>query len=89
MTLAQNVWLAEKDNNPLSEHRIKSEIAATIWKIEVSAGSRVSEGDTLAILESMKMEIPVSAPFDGLVVSILVSEGAIIDAEADLIVMSR
>jgi biotin carboxyl carrier protein len=73
----------------LSEHRIKSEIPATVWKIEVSPGSRVAEGDTLVILESMKMEIPVTAPFDGVVASILVVEGATIAAEEDLLVLDR
>jgi biotin carboxyl carrier protein len=73
----------------LSEHRIKSEIAATVWKIEVSIGDRVSEGDTLLILESMKMEIPVTAPFGGIVGSILVSEGATIVEEEALVVISQ
>jgi urea carboxylase len=75
----------EEDDNPLSEHWIKSEISATVWKIEVATGDRVSEGDTLVILESMKMEIPVTAPFAGVVGSILVSEGATISAEEPLV----
>ena len=79
----------EKEDNSLSEHRIKSEIAATVWKIEVSIGDRVSEGDTLLILESMKMEIPVTAPFAGVVGSILVSEGATIAEEEALVVISQ
>jgi biotin carboxyl carrier protein len=73
----------------LSEHQIKSETAASVWKIEVSIGDRVSEGDVLLILECMKMEIPVAAPFAGLVESILVSEGATIAADEALVVISR
>ena len=52
----------------------KSEIAGTVWKIEVKPGDRVSEGDTLLILESMKMEIPVEATEAGTVHQILVAE---------------
>ena len=53
---------------------VESEIAGLIWKIEVEAGKTVSEGDTLLIIESMKMEIPVVAPGDGTVAEILVKE---------------
>ena len=73
----------------MSEHIIKSETGATVWKIEVSAGDRVSEGDNLVILESMKMEIPVTAPFAGVVESIHVSEGAVVAEEEILVVISR
>ena len=53
---------------------VESEIAGSIWKIEVEVGKSVSEGDTLLIIESMKMEIPVGAPGDGTVAEILVKE---------------
>jgi len=45
-----------------------------VWKIEVAVGDRVAEGDTLFLIESMKMEIPVSAPCEGVVGAILVKE---------------
>ncbi len=51
-----------------------SEISGTIWKIEVAQGSQVVQGDTLIIIESMKMEIPVLAGQGGKVVEILVAE---------------
>ncbi len=54
---------------------IESEIAGTVWKIEIAPGATVEEDDVLVILESMKMEIPVLAPGDGTVVAILVAEG--------------
>jgi acetyl-CoA carboxylase biotin carboxyl carrier protein len=53
---------------------LKSEITGTIWKIEVKSGDKVAEGDTLIIIESMKMEIPVLATDDGTVGEILVTE---------------
>jgi acetyl-CoA carboxylase biotin carboxyl carrier protein len=56
------------------EVKVLSELHATVWKIEVALGDRVAEGDTLILLESMKMEIPVPAPRDGKVTAILVKE---------------
>jgi len=53
---------------------IESDVTGTVWKIEVKEGASVSEGDTLIILESMKMEIPVLASDDGKVVEVMVEE---------------
>jgi len=53
---------------------VKSEITGTVWKIEVAPGADVSSGDTLIIIESMKMEIPVLANGGGKVLEILVEE---------------
>jgi acetyl-CoA carboxylase biotin carboxyl carrier protein len=50
-------------------------ITGTVWKIEKAAGAAVSEGDTVVILESMKMEMPVEAPCGGTVAEIKVKEG--------------
>ena len=58
----------------MAEVKVLSELHATVWKIEVVPGDRVAEGDTLLLLESMKMEIPVTAPRDGTVTAILVTE---------------
>ena len=49
----------------MAKHTIESEVTGTVWKVEVSVGDEVSEGDVLLILESMKMEIPVESPTDG------------------------
>src|SRR5690606_31530118 len=46
---------------------IRAEMVANVWKVVASPGDQVSDGDTLVILESMKMEIPVLAEFDGVV----------------------
>ena len=54
---------------------VKAHITGTVWKIEVEPGASVSEGDVLLILESMKMEMPVEAPEDGVVEEIRVQEG--------------
>lgn len=56
-------------------HRIASQVAGTVWKIERQAGAAVAEGDTILIIESMKMEIPVDAPVGGTVQELLVAEG--------------
>jgi biotin carboxyl carrier protein len=66
--------------------RVRSEIAGSVWKIEVAVGDRVAEEDPLVILESMKMEIPLLAPGAGIVAEILVKEGEAI-AEGDVAVI--
>ncbi|MCC6525586.1 MAG: acetyl-CoA carboxylase biotin carboxyl carrier protein subunit [Polyangiaceae bacterium] len=55
---------------------IKAHITGTVWKIEVKTGDRVEEGTVVAILESMKMEMPVEAEDAGVVTAIHTSEGA-------------
>ena len=70
----------------MAELRVKSEIAGSVWKIEVAVGDSVAEDDPLVILESMKMEIPLLAPRSGVVREILVVEGEAI-AEGDVAVI--
>ena len=53
---------------------VKAELVGNVWKVEAKAGDRVEEDDILVILESMKMEIPVTAPAGGTVREILVKE---------------
>ena len=55
--------------------KVLSEVSGSVWKVEVAVGQSVSEGDTLVIVESMKMEIPVSAPKAGTVAEIRTAEG--------------
>jgi acetyl-CoA carboxylase biotin carboxyl carrier protein len=52
-----------------------SEVTGTVWKIEAPVGSTVAEGDTVVIVESMKMEIPVCATCAGTVKELHVAEG--------------
>jgi acetyl-CoA carboxylase biotin carboxyl carrier protein len=54
---------------------IKAHITGTVWKIEVKEGDAVSEGTVIAILESMKMEMPVESEDEGQVAVIHVKEG--------------
>jgi acetyl-CoA carboxylase biotin carboxyl carrier protein len=54
---------------------IKTEITGNVWKIVATIGQAVGEDEPILILESMKMEIPVSAPEPGTVKEILVNEG--------------
>ena len=65
---------------------IRAELAANVWKIEVAEGDTVDDGDTLVILESMKMELPVEATAGGTVSTVAVSEGQAVQ-EGDLIVI--
>jgi len=55
-----------------------------VWKVVASTGDEVAEGDTLVILESMKMEIPVVSEYDGVIAQIAVNEGDVVQ-EGDLI----
>ena len=59
-------------------------MVANVWKVVVTEGDQVSEGDTLLILESMKMEIPVVAEDAGSVVKLHVAEGDVVQ-EGDLL----
>ena len=70
----------------MAELWVKSEIAGSVWKIEVEIGDLVAEDDTLLVLESMKMEIPLLAPGEGIVKEIRVKEGEAI-AEGDVAVV--
>ena len=54
---------------------IKAHITGTVWKIEVKTGDAVEEGTVVAILESMKMEMPVESEDEGAVETIHVKEG--------------
>jgi urea carboxylase len=51
---------------------VRAEIAANVWQVPAQVGAQVAEGDELVILESMKMEIPVSAPTAGTVTEVRV-----------------
>ena len=64
---------------------VKTEITGSVWKVEKAVGDKVAEDEPILILVSMKMEIPVAAPEDGVVKEILVAEedtvteGAVVD----------
>ena len=64
---------------------VKAHITGTVWKIEVKVGDTVSEGQTVVILESMKMEMPVESPVAGKVISVLVKEGESVEEGSPLV----
>jgi acetyl-CoA carboxylase biotin carboxyl carrier protein len=66
--------------------RILAEMVANVIVVEVAVGDQVSEGDTVAILESMKMEIPVESEEDGTVKEIRCEEGQSV-SEGDVLVV--
>ena len=63
---------------------VRAEMVANVWRVLVSEGDHVEDGDTLVILESMKMEIPVLAETVGVVSKLHVAEGDVVQ-EDDLI----
>jgi acetyl-CoA carboxylase biotin carboxyl carrier protein len=63
---------------------VRAEMVANVWKVVVAQGDSVADGDTLVILESMKMEIPVLAESDGQVAALHVAEGDVVQ-EGDVI----
>jgi len=65
---------------------IEAHITGTVWKIEVKPGDSIEEGDTVVILESMKMEMPVEAEDDGVVKEIKCAEGQSVH-EGDILVV--
>ena len=66
---------------------VAAHITGTVWKIEVKTGQKVSAGDTLVILESMKMEMPVEAEDDGTVKEINCEEGQSVSEGDTLVVL--
>jgi acetyl-CoA carboxylase biotin carboxyl carrier protein len=63
---------------------VRAEMVANVWKIVASQGDAVADGDTLVILESMKMEIPVLAESAGTLTELRVTEGQVVQ-EGDVI----
>ena len=72
-----------EEGSPMADE-IRAEMVANVWKVVASVGDEIAEGDTLVILESMKMEIPVIAESEGVVRQIAVNEGDVVQ-EGDLI----
>ena len=79
---------ADTGHGPHREERwvaeVRAEMVANVWKVVATEGDQVSDGDTLVILESMKMEIPVVAEVSGTLTTMHVGEGDVVQ-EGDLI----
>jgi biotin carboxyl carrier protein len=65
-----------------------ADIVSNVWKLVTEVGAQVRQGDVLAVLESMKMELPVHAPATGTVAEVLVTEGQIVQEGDPLVVIA-
>ena len=65
---------------------VEAHITGNIWKVEVAVGDSIKEGDTVVILESMKMEIPVESEDEGTVKEIRCEEGQAV-SEGDVLIV--
>ena len=66
---------------------VEAHITGTVWKIECKVGDEIEEGDTVVILESMKMEMPVEAEDPGVVKEILCEEGQAVNEGDTLVIL--
>ena len=66
---------------------VEAHITGTVWKIECEVGQAIAEGDTVVILESMKMEMPVESEDDGTVKEIVCKEGQSVSEGDKLVVL--
>ena len=71
----------------MADIKVQSEITGKVWAIEASVGDSLEEEDTIIVLESMKMEIPIVAPQNGSLKKILVVEGDPIMEGQDVAIM--
>jgi acetyl-CoA carboxylase biotin carboxyl carrier protein len=72
------------DSEEMQVAEVRAEMVANVWKVVAAEGDAVADGDTLVILESMKMEIPVLAEDAGTLTRLAVAEGDVVQ-EGDLI----
>ncbi|MCO6055145.1 urea carboxylase [Pseudomonas sp. MOB-449] len=73
----------------VGQHAVESHIAGNLWQVQVEEGTSVKAGDILVILESMKMEIPLTAPRDGVVKEVRVQPGSPVRAGQRVVVMEE
>jgi biotin carboxyl carrier protein len=66
---------------------IESDVTGTVWKVEAKVGQVMSQDEVILIIESMKMEIPVTAPADGKILDIKVVEGDTVNDQQLLVVL--
>ncbi len=67
--------------------KVVSEVAGNVWKVEVQVGQAVAADETLMVIESMKMEIPVEAPHSGTVMELRVNQGDPVEEGTVLVVL--
>ncbi|MFO1160405.1 MAG: biotin/lipoyl-binding carrier protein [Reyranellaceae bacterium] len=73
----------------MANYQVKAEVSGAVWKIVTEVGQKVEEGDTLMIIESMKMEIPVIVEQGGTVQRFLVDEAAAVNEGQAVAVLSK
>ena len=71
----------------VASEKVKAEITGNVWKIVAQAGDALEEEQTILIMESMKMEIPVMAPVKGKLKELLVKEGQEVSEGQDLAII--
>ncbi len=88
---SEEVALELGEDAPLGagEHGIESHIAGNLWQVQVEPGAMVEAGDVLVILESMKMEIPLTAPVGGVVKEVRVQPGSPVRAGQRVVVIEE
>ncbi|MGC1522600.1 MAG: urea carboxylase [Steroidobacteraceae bacterium] len=77
------------DDLPADCVGVSSPVSGSVWQIPSAPGQRVKAGDTLVLVESMKMEVPVTAPFDGVVTELRCAEGRAVSFAQTLVVVCR
>lgn len=87
-TAAASTATAAPAQEAASEGTIVAALPGTITDVKVNEGDKVKRGDTLMILEAMKMENEIKAPCDGLVTSIRVAKGAAVNTGVVLMVLA-
>ena len=88
---SSDVMADDGDDAPLrgGERGVDSPVSGNLWQVNVSPGSVVKEGQVLVVLESMKMEIPLTAPHDGVVSQVRVQPGTSVRAGQCVVVMEK
>jgi len=72
----------------MAEIKVASELVGRVWQIEVTPGAEVAEGDTLIVLESMKMENELKSPRDGIVHRVNVAAGDSVEQNKVLVTIA-
>jgi len=80
------LWISS-DLGGRSVPDVEAHITGTVWRVEVAVGDTIDEGDTVVILESMKMEMPVEAEDPGVVKEIRCAEGQAVSEGDTLVVL--
>ena len=87
MNLAETLDEPGLEELPADCVAVSSPVAGSVWRIAYARGQSVKAGDTLVLVESMKMEVPVPAPVDGVVAELRCAEGRAVLFAQTLVVL--